>query len=352
MRRRTTSSRPAVIAISIGDPNGIGPEISLKAAATLLKSRRLPASTRFLLIGSEDILRRECSKVGLGLPPAWQANAPLPSARLLRLHGVPVLPRTPRYGTVTAEAGKASYDWVRTGIGLCMNGDTDALVTAPICKESWHKAGIDYPGHTELLAEATGTSNFAMLLMGGGLRVLTVTRHIPIREVARKLSGKEILHDLILLNQALRWMGVASRRIGVCGLNPHAGENGEIGDEEIRIIRPAVEKAIGLGIRAKGPLPADTLFFHALHQRYDAVLSMYHDQGLAPLKMLGFESGVNITLGLPMVRVSPDHGTAFDIAGKDRANPSSMVEALRQACFLAGRKNPWAHSPSPRRKGA
>jgi 4-hydroxythreonine-4-phosphate dehydrogenase len=180
-----------------------------------------------------------------------------------------------------------------------------------------------------------------MMLMGGPLRVVTVTRHVPLAEVSNRLTRREIAEAIRLTDDALPWLGCRRRRIGVCGLNPHAGEGGDIGREEITTIAPAVRAAQRRGANVAGPIPSDVIFYQAVNGAYDAVISMYHDQGLGPLKMLAFEEGINLTLGLPIVRTSPDHGTAFDIAGKGKANPSSMVAAMRLACELAGKPNPW-----------
>jgi 4-hydroxythreonine-4-phosphate dehydrogenase len=215
------------------------------------------------------------------------------------------------------------------------------MVTAPICKEGLKKAGFSMPGHTEYLAECCGTSRFAMMLIGGPLRVLLVTRHLPLRRVADAVTRENVRGAIAIAAEALPWLGCSKGRIGVCGLNPHAGDGGAIGDEEQRIIRPAVMAMRRRGIPAEGPVPPDVMFYQALHGQYDVVVAMYHDQGLGPLKMLAFESGVNVTLGLPMVRTSPDHGTAFDIAGTCRADATSMSAALKLAGKLSARTNPW-----------
>jgi 4-hydroxythreonine-4-phosphate dehydrogenase len=222
-----------------------------------------------------------------------------------------------------------------------MSGGLDAMVTAPICKEGFHKAGIDVPGHTEMLADLTGTKRFAMMLFGGPLRVVLVTRHLPIKDVSKHLTRRRVLEAISIAGEALPWMGWKKPSIGVCGLNPHAGDGGEIGREEIAVIAPAIRDARALGFNAIGPVPADAIFHKAFKGEFGAVVAMYHDQGLGPMKMIAFDSGVNITLGLPIVRTSPDHGTAFDIAGKGIANPASMIQALLWARKLARRKNPW-----------
>ena len=215
------------------------------------------------------------------------------------------------------------------------------MVTAPICKEGFHKAGIDVPGHTELLAELTGTKNFGMMLMGGGLRVMLVTRHIPVSKVSAALSKKNIREAIELTGQALKLFGLKDGRIGVCGLNPHAGDGGIIGREEIELINPAIRSARKKGFAVSDAVPADTIFYQALNGQFDAVVAMYHDQGLGPLKMIGFDEGINVTLGLPIIRTSPDHGTAFGIAGQNKASAKSMKSAVALAIEMAGKPNPW-----------
>jgi 4-hydroxythreonine-4-phosphate dehydrogenase len=215
------------------------------------------------------------------------------------------------------------------------------MVTAPMSKEGFYKAGVDFPGHTEMLAELCGVKRYAMMLFGGPLRITLVTRHVPLTSVSKSLTTAGILETIRITGKALPWLGSPKQRIAVCGLNPHAGDGGTIGREEITVIEPAIRKAREESFDVSGPVPADIVFHQALQGKYDAIVSMYHDQGLGPLKMLAFNSGVNITLGLPIVRTSPDHGTAFDIAGKGIANPASMIEAIRWAARLARRKNPW-----------
>ena len=200
------------------------------------------------------------------------------------------------------------------------------------------------PGHTELLAELTGTKNFGMMLTGGGLRVMLVTRHLPIAKVPGALTKALIREQIELTGQALRLFGIKDGTIGVCGLNPHAGDGGVIGREEIELINPAIRAARKKGYDVSDAVPADTIFYEALRGDYAAVVAMYHDQGLAPLKMIGFDEGVNATLGLPIIRTSPDHGTAFGIAGKNQASPKSMKHAVALAIEMAGKPNPWKNN--------
>jgi 4-hydroxythreonine-4-phosphate dehydrogenase len=254
-----------------------------------------------------------------------------------------------RPGKTLAPASKAASEWIHRVVAGCRDGLFQAMVTAPISKKGFHAAGVMVPGHTELLAALTRRRRYAMMLLGGPLRVVIVTRHIPLAEVASKLTRPEISTAITLTGQALPWLGVRKARIGVCGLNPHAGEGGDLGDEESRVIAPAIRAAGKAGFPAQGPIPSDVIFHQAVQGRHDAVVAMYHDQGLAPLKMLAFETGVNLTLGLPIVRTSPDHGTAFDIAGQGIANPSSMVEAIKLAGELAGKRNPWGRGRKSQR---
>lgn len=310
------------IGITLGDVNGIGPEVALKAAAA-----RWPRDLELVIVGSEQVVRRQARTFHLPVPIIWDPSP----------HLVPDWKR----GQVRADASRAAAEWIRVAAQACMSGGLDGIVTAPICKEGFHAAGINVPGHTEMLAHLTGARKFAMMLAGGPLRVVVATRHIPISAVPGALTGSCVRDAIAVTAKALPWLGAKRGRIAVCGLNPHAGEGGEIGREEINVIAPAVRMLKRRGANVVGPLPADTVFHKAARGDYDAVIAMYHDQGLAPLKLIAFETGVNITLGLPIVRTSPDHGTAFDIAGKGAANAASMIAAVRWAYRLAKRKNPW-----------
>lgn len=330
--------RPVRIGVTLGDINGIGPEVVLKALREL--GRSVKAS--FALIGDAAILRQQASAFGLPAPPEGRLEDLGARNRVLIWDPEPEPRLEWRPGRVRADAGAAAAKWIRIGVQACLDGRLDGLVTAPISKEGFQRAGLPYPGHTEFLAELTKTRRYAMMLMGGALRVVLVTRHVPLSKVSSCLSTRAILDHIRLTGEALPWLGCPQARIGVCALNPHAGDGGVLGQEEKKIIVPAIRAAHRAGWNVTGPVPADVIFYQAVHGHYDAVVAMYHDQGLAPLKMLAFDTGVNVTLGLPIVRVSPDHGTAFDIAGQNRARASSMVAALRQAVALASRRNPWA----------
>lgn len=324
-----------MLAIALGDPTGIGPEVALKAVVS-----ELPRSAeRYLLIGDESLVHRLNKKLKLGLeivPATSQA-----SARVLVTNPFSALPQNPSAGS--PEAAHAALAWLKHGAQLCLRGEARALITAPVNKEAIIRAGEkDFVGQTELLSELAGTNRTAMMLLGADdrgrwLRVALATIHVPIREVAVKLTREKIELSIELAAKACRDLGLPRARVAVCGLNPHAGEGGKIGDEEITTIVPAVEAMKKCGVDVHGPFAADALFYYVYRGDYDAVVAMYHDQGLVPLKMIGFEQGVNWTLGLPFIRTSPDHGTAYDIAGQGVANPSSMVAAIRLATQLSRR---------------
>jgi 4-hydroxythreonine-4-phosphate dehydrogenase len=326
------------VVIALGDPGGIGPEVALKAVAAEWSAD----DTRYLLVGDGQLLEVLNSQLGLKLPLAPQAGGDRDS-RVTWCHPFPEpLPANLRPGC--AEAARAALAWLRHGAELCLRGEAGALVTAPVNKESIIRSGAkDFVGQTEWLSTLAGAQRTAMMLLGCDdrgrwLRVALATTHVPIVRVAQALTREKIALAIELAAQACRDLGLPRARVAVCGLNPHAGEGGKMGDEEITTIAPAVEAARLRGLDVVGPLAADTLFHYAFHGGYDAVVAMYHDQGLVPLKMIGFETGVNWTLGLPFIRTSPDHGTAYDIAGRGVANPSSMIAALRLAKQLAARR--------------
>ncbi len=327
-----------MLAIALGDPTGIGPEVALKAVAAELSLD----DERYLLIGDERLARDLNAQLGLALPIISPATSS--TARIAILNPGGTLPKNLPAGD--AAAAHAALSAVKKGAGLCLRGEASALVTAPVNKEAIIRAGeTTFVGQTELLSELAGTDRTTMMLLGNDdrgrwLRVALVTIHVPIREVASRLKRDRIELAIELAAQACRDLALPRARVAVCGLNPHAGEGGKIGDEEISTITPAVEAMKTRGFDVRGPFAADALFYYAFRGDYDAVVAMYHDQGLVPLKMIGFESGVNWTLGLPFIRTSPDHGTAYDIAGKRIANPSSMIAAIRLAKQLAKNRLP------------
>lgn len=327
------------IAITAGDANGIGPEVALAAAL----SPKAPAA-RVVLVGHRTVWQRAARVLGTGAPPEVEALG----QKLPRLctwdPGMAPAPKAAP-GKLRADAARAAYSCILAAVAAAQNGLVDAMVTAPINKEGFQLAGIREPGHTELIARLTGARRYAMMLFGDRIRVVLATRHLPLRKVADALTREAVEEAVEMLARALPWMGFSGARIGVCGLNPHAGDGGALGDEEKTVIAPALARCRRRGWNVAGPIPADAIFHRHLAGDFDAVVAMYHDQGLGPMKMLSFDSGVNLTLGLPIVRTSPDHGTAYDLAGTGRANPSSTVSALRWAAKLASRENPWKARP-------
>lgn len=320
------------VALTMGDPAGIGGEIAFGA----WRSRRV--SRPFFLIDDPERLRRLSRDVPV--EPIGEAS----DAAAVFDQALPVLPLG---GAVQARPGKPERnhaEWVlasiRAGVELAMNGQAAALVTNPINKKALYDgAGFAFPGHTEYLGHLANVPRTVMLLAGPSLKVVPVTIHIPLRDVPAALSRSQIVETARLSHAALaRDFGIDRPRLAVCGLNPHAGEGGAMGREEIETIAPAIEELRAEGIDVTGPHPADTLFHAAARKRYDVALAMYHDQGLIPLKALDFDRGVNVTLGLPFVRTSPDHGTAYDIAGTGRADPTSLIEALNLAAQMAERR--------------
>ena len=309
--------------ITIGDVNGIGVEVILKA----LVYGRWSQEMEFVLLGSEAIVRKQAEAMKI------------PLSRRIRFHDVGEAAWKP--GRLRVDASRLAVAAIEEGVKQAVTGQLDGLVTAPVNKLGFQRAGVDAPGHTELLAKLTGSSRYGMMLVGGGLRVMLATRHLPLKEVSSAISKAVVREAVELAYEGLGWLGVSPRSIGVCGLNPHAGDGGALGMEEKTILNPVLRALAKKGIPVSMALPADTLFHQAMRGEYQAVVAMYHDQGLAPLKMVGFDEGINLTLGLPIVRTSPDHGTAFGLAGEGVASAKSMREAIRLAVYLADRKNPW-----------
>ncbi len=320
------------LAITMGDPGGIGPEIIIKA----LSSGEAGEICTPVVIGDrivmEEALRLLDSPVSLKTvaSPSESTN----SAGTIEMIDLGELNRFEK-GKPTAEGGRACAAYVRKAVELALDKKVEGIVTAPISKEALKMAGVKWPGHTEMLAELTSSEDYAMVLAGGRLRVILVTIHTPLRSVPGLMTKANVLRTIRLAADACRMLGIGNPRIGVAGLNPHAGEAGMFGDEEIVEIAPAVEEARKEGIPVSGPFPPDTIFHKAYNGGFDIVVCMYHDQGLIPLKMIAFESGVNTTVGLPFIRTSPDHGTAYDIAWKGVANPSSLIEAIRVASGMS-----------------
>lgn len=324
------SARP-VLAITLGDPAGIGPEVTLKALARC--SGGLSADV--LLCGPPSHYAALAERLGLRLT-FDSSPVPRPIGRRISCFHPEPFPAAVRPGRQSRALTRASVVSIDRAAGLARAGLADGIVTAPIHKAGLRRAGFRIPGHTEYLARLAGVRRFEMMLTGGPLRVVLVTRHDPIGRVPAILTRRRVTEAIRMTAAELRGrFGIRRPRIGVCGLNPHAGEEGHIGREELRVIRPAVASARrGLGAVLEGPLPADALFVEAYRGRYDAEICMYHDQGLIPLKMISRGGGVNVTLGLPYVRTSPDHGTAYDIAGSGTADSGSMEQAIRTAARL------------------
>ncbi len=330
------SKRP-IIAITMGDPAGVGPEVTAKALAR----DEVWDCCRPFVVGDAGVLARAVALVAAPLPlhsVAEMAEACFDPAApdVLNLHNVDPVALQP--GEVSAAAGQTSVDYVKRAVALALEGRVDGIATGPINKAALQAAGIPYIGHTELLAALTGAERVTTMLATPGLRVVHVTRHVPLREVAAHITRKQVLETIHLTDAGLREMGIPHPRLAIAALNPHGGDEGLLGREEIEAIRPAVEAAQAEGIDARGPIPADSVFFRAIRGEFDAVVAMYHDQGHIPIKTYGFKCSVTVTLGLPIVRTSVDHGTAFDIAWQGVASEESLVEAIRLAAWLASQR--------------
>jgi len=335
------------LAITMGDPAGIGPEIILKACARL-RSRLESSDLKLLIIGSGRALQQAEQRLGadISVISVGVEDAEWPNLGFLQAddESEAIAP-----GILSADGGRFAYKAVEQGVRLAMAGRIGGIVTAPLNKEALNKAGYHYPGHTEMLAELTGVRGSVMLLAHGNMRVSHVSTHVALQDVPSRLTPERLRHVIELTHKALLGIGIERPKIAVAALNPHAGEGGLFGRQDIEVSQPLIAKMVAEGFDITGPVPGDTVFVKLRAGQYDAVVAMYHDQGHIPVKLLGFEvdpatgkwqelSGVNITLGLPIVRTSVDHGTAFDIAGKGIANERSMIEAIEYAERLAGAK--------------
>ncbi len=331
-------SRSPRLGITMGDAAGIGPEVIVRA----LVGRGVPRSTGFVLYGSPDVFRSAARRARAALKIEAIHNAHEATQLDDEIGCVdPTRLRRRRAGTgrVDAALARAAMACVRAAVRDALAGELDAVVTAPINKTGLHRAGLPHAGHTEFLAAEAGAPHVAMMFVGGGLRVVLATIHEPLERAVKMITAARVRTTIELLHDALeRSFGVAAPRIGVCGLNPHAGEGGLLGTQDAKQIAPAVRRARARGLDVMGPLPADTLFARHRHGEFDGVVAMYHDQGLIPVKLLAFDSAVNVTLGLPFIRTSPAHGTAYDIAPRFVADPSSMEAAIRLAARLARRR--------------
>jgi 4-hydroxythreonine-4-phosphate dehydrogenase len=311
-------SRPR-LALTVGDPAGIGPEIVLRALAEAARP-----DAQIVVYGAMSVLLERAKRFGLAAPQDVDARVvDIPT-------DAPVV-----LGAVAAAAGRAAAEAVLRAVRDAREGRVDALVTAPLNKASLHAAGYPWPGHTEMLAEAAGVQDVAMMFVGGGLRVALLTIHQSLASVPAALNAREIERIVRLVDRELPRLRAPGRRVALCGLNPHAGEGGLFGLEERDVLEPAVRSLRAQQVDVSGPFPADTLFVRAAHGEFDAVVACYHDQGLVPVKLAAFGHAVNVTLGLPFVRTSVDHGTGFDIVEKGTADPASLIEAMKLACELS-----------------
>jgi 4-hydroxythreonine-4-phosphate dehydrogenase len=308
------------IGITLGDPAGIGPEIILKS----LLSGEVISICSPLIIGSRSVIEEASGKMSI----------PFDAVAFDILDPGSVTGRGFVKGRATADGGRDCVSYIKKAADLAKTGMIDSIVTAPISKEALKLGGFSWPGHTEMLAELTDTKDFAMVLCGGPIRVILATIHTSLRSVPDMIKKERVLQTIKMAKKTCDLMGFEKPRIAVAGLNPHSGEAGIFGREEIDEIAPAIEEAIKMGIPVSGPYPPDTLFHKVYKGEFEIVVCMYHDQGLIPLKMIAMDKGVNLTVGLPFIRTSPDHGTAYDIAWKGVADPSSMIEAIKLAAKL------------------
>ncbi len=316
-------SKKPKIGITMGELNGIGPEIVVKA----LGSEEIQEQCEPIVFGSACVLEKAEKLVGRKV-----------ECELIETGDFRIEDLMP--GKADEASGRASLAYIEKAVEAALNKEIDAIITAPICKESIHMAGSAYPGHTEMLADLTNAEEAVMMFEGPSFRVVLVTIHTALSNVPGLITLDRVFSTILTANDSLiNLFKIPEPKIAVCGLNPHAGESGAFGREEIESIEPAVLKAREIGVDVTGPMPADTLFYYANQGTWDAVVAMYHDQGLVPFKMISFEDGVNVTLGLPIIRTSPDHGTAFDIAWDGHADPTSMIEAIKVALRLAGNKS-------------
>lgn len=329
------------LAITMGSPAGIGPEIILKALALMTG----PDAPDLIVIGCAGSLEAAGRKLGLPVPARISSDA-VATTRGHALLAIDPHIETPKPGEISASDGHFAFQAIAAAVDLAMEGTVDGIVTAPLNKEALNLAGHAYAGHTDMLADLTGTSDTVMMLAHGAFRVTHLTTHVALADVPRLLTPQRLNHVIALTHDALCQLGIQTPRIAVAALNPHAGEGGIFGREDIDVSAPVITDWVGRGFNVEGPVPGDTVFVKLKGGRYDAVIAMYHDQGHVPVKLLGFHTnpdtgawealnGVNVTLGLPIIRTSVDHGTAFDIAGQGIANEESMVEAIDYAVALA-----------------
>lgn len=326
-----------LLALTLGDPSGIGPEVVVKALA----DSSIHASAHMFAVGAVSVVEDALDQTGIDLP-ITTIDSPRDAVDIK--DAVAVLSvggyedaDFPR-GTHSALSGRASHRWVEFAAKLCLSGDVDGMVTAPVNKESWQLGGAVDLGHQEVFKRLTGSSTVYTMLVSGVLRCMHLSTHKPLAEACAFVTAKNVLTAIRITDDHMKRWGFVRPRVGVAALNPHASDNGLIGDTEAKEISPAIEIACDEGIDATGPHPADSVFNHAIDGRYDVVIVMYHDQGHIAIKVHGFEESVSVNLGIPFIRTSVDHGTAFDIAGQNKAQSTSMVEAIRLAVGLSSRR--------------
>ncbi len=328
-------SKNPVVGLTMGDPAGVGPELCLR----MLRTSEVLDCCRPVVFGSHAVLQRVAESAGIEMASevrpldTWDGSVPEGQALVLDCPGLDSAAVLP--GVVQPQCGAAAYTYIEQAILAANAARICAVVTGPLHKEALQLAGVPFPGHTEIFASHTDTQDYCMMLTSEAISVCLVSTHIALSAVPAFLTEDRIVKVIALADAAMKRLGRAGARLTVCGLNPHAGEHGLFGDEEGRLIEPAIVSARAAGFNVEGPLPPDTAFVPAQREKTDAYIVMYHDQGLIPFKMLAFDVGVNVTLGLPIVRTSVDHGTAFDIAWQGKASPVSMVEAVKVAVQLA-----------------
>ncbi len=316
------------IAITMGEPGGVGPEVIVKA----LTDRTVRRCCSSVVIGDAATIREAVrkSKCSIKVRSINDINEWKPTSENIEVIDIRLPYKFKKYVS-SRGAGRAVVTYITKAVEVALNKDVDGIVTAPISKESLSLAGHPWPGHTELLAELTEAREYSMMFVSRKLRVILCTIHIPLKDVPNNIDKARIVHTINHAFKGCDMLGIKAPRIAVAGLNPHAGESGVIGREEDRAIIPAIEAVKETGFNVSGPYPPDVVFYKAYKREFDMVVCMYHDQGLIPFKMLAFDTGVNTTVGLPIIRTSPDHGTAFDIAWQNKANPASMIEAIKLA---------------------
>jgi 4-hydroxythreonine-4-phosphate dehydrogenase len=336
-KKREKPSKP-IIGITMGDPAGIGPEVTVKSVT----DKEVKRACYPVVIGSEQVifsavrrfLKNTNMKKVISVKEVKKSTADINLLVSSSLDSSKL-----KVGKITRLSGKMAADSIFCTVQFALSGQLDAIVTAPLSKKGLHLAGYDFPGHTELLAYLTAAEKYAMMFVSDGYKIVLATTHLSLSEVSRQLSKRLILEKLILIQDTMqKYFGIKQPEVGVCALNPHGGEEGIFGNEERKHIMPAIRSACRLGIRAHGPFPADTIYSPRISKDFDCILAMYHDQALIPLKMQGLGQAVNLTIGLPIIRTSPDFGTALDIAGKGVANPRGMINAILLAAKLIGKR--------------